>query len=69
MQIGINSTDPCYKCEKRVIGCHSTCEDYKVWLEKRSVVNRRIKEAKSREQYVDMYIRYSIGEKKKKIHK
>lgn len=19
---------PCFKCEKRVIGCHSSCEDY-----------------------------------------
>ena len=19
---------PCFKCEKRVIGCHGTCEDY-----------------------------------------
>lgn len=22
---------PCYKCEDRVLGCHSTCEKYKLY--------------------------------------
>lgn len=22
---------PCKDCEKRALGCHSTCEDYKKW--------------------------------------
>ena len=74
MQIGmtnqrISNKDPCYKCDKRVIGCHSTCEDYKLWLEEKSAINRRVAEAHLREQYVDRYIAYSIGRKKKKAHK
>lgn len=25
---------PCYKCEDRTFGCHSTCERYKIFKEK-----------------------------------
>lgn len=28
---------PCHNCEKRVLGCHSTCEDYKAFSEKNKV--------------------------------
>lgn len=23
--------DPCYECDKRKVGCHSTCEPYLKW--------------------------------------
>lgn len=26
-----NKTTCCYGCEKRTVGCHSTCEDYKAY--------------------------------------
>ena len=25
----------CYKCEKRQVGCHGSCEDYLAWRAKR----------------------------------
>ena len=29
MAIKEQKNRPCYKCEKRCVGCHSTCPDYK----------------------------------------
>lgn len=29
--IGKSTKNPCYKCEKRVPGCHSTCKFYVEW--------------------------------------
>lgn len=23
--------NPCYECEKRKLGCHDKCKDYKTW--------------------------------------
>jgi hypothetical protein len=49
---------PCFQCEKRVIGCHVTCEDYKVYSEERQ------KKKSAREAYknnVDSYNLYSIS--------
>lgn len=38
---------PCYKCEKRVLGCHSTCEDYKAFSEKnKDALGKKIEAAK-----------------------
>lgn len=34
-------TSNCYKCSKRTMGCHSTCEDYKKFL----IENEKYKES------------------------
>ena len=34
-------TPPCYNCGKRVVGCHSTCEDYKTF--KAEILERKQK--------------------------
>ena len=33
----------CYKCEKRVVGCHSSCEDYKTFREEKDRQNEKIR--------------------------
>ena len=33
----------CYKCEKRVVGCHSSCEDYKSFREEKDRQNEKIR--------------------------
>ena len=37
------STPPCKDCESRHIGCHSICDKYKNWKDKRT---KELKEAK-----------------------
>lgn len=28
----VNRKGPCFKCKKRVVGCHSDCKEYLEWL-------------------------------------
>ena len=38
---------PCYNCEKRVLGCHGTCEDYKDFNKKnKTALGKKIEVAK-----------------------
>ena len=30
---------PCFDCEKRTVGCHSTCEEYKAYSQKNKEQN------------------------------
>ena len=30
----------CWKCERRHVGCHATCEEYKEYVEKNKAVSR-----------------------------
>ena len=32
---------PCKDCEKRQVGCHTTCKEYKAWAEIKTAVNRK----------------------------
>lgn len=32
-------SSPCQECERREIGCHGRCEDYKAWKAKRRKIN------------------------------
>lgn len=35
----------CYKCEKRQVGCHGSCEDYLAWRAKQDkILERRAQE-------------------------
>lgn len=44
-----NGVSPCKGCEKRQVGCHSTCAEYAEWkqsgieVEKGNFFNKRIK--------------------------
>ena len=38
---------PCYECDKRALGCHSTCEDYKAFNEKnKAAIGEKVEAAK-----------------------
>ena len=40
----------CYRCEKRQIGCHASCEDYLKERAERDALNQEIRAKKEREQ-------------------
>lgn len=50
--------DPCYECRKRKVRCHSKCNQYNEWKEKRKKESDNIK----REREVDVMIRAHIIE-------
>lgn len=35
---------PCYNCEKRFLGCHGSCEDYKKYIAEKEEVNKKKRE-------------------------
>lgn len=35
------TASPCYGCENRTVGCHGSCELYKVYAEKKRELSRR----------------------------
>ena len=39
--------NPCYKCENRRIGCHSTCEQYISWSQEETRRKRQIYNTKA----------------------
>lgn len=43
---------PCHKCEKRVLHCHSTCEDYSRFVKEYNLEKRKIKKQKAIESYM-----------------
>lgn len=32
---------PCYGCQKRVLGCHSMCKEYKDWVTSRMILQEK----------------------------
>ena len=42
----------CYGCEKRRMGCHSTCEDYQKFKAEREAINQE--KVKKRQVYDDL---------------
>ena len=44
-------SSPCHNCEKRVLGCHATCETYIAYAEWARAKNERIRQAKRSEAY------------------
>lgn len=40
---------PCKGCDKRVVGCHAVCEEYKVFRSKVDDTNKTIRKAKTME--------------------
>ena len=35
---------PCYNCERRTLGCHSVCEDYRAYTAENIAVRETIRE-------------------------
>lgn len=49
-------TSPCYGCDERVVGCHSSCERYKEYHEKNVADHQTRKEAYMAEYDVQEYL-------------
>ena len=49
----IDKTVPCYGCEKRHNGCHSSCAGYKTYQDKRIAKNKIIREGRAKEGMID----------------
>jgi hypothetical protein len=46
---------PCYRCERRVLGCHSSCADYKMFREEHLKQKYARIEAKNKDRVADHY--------------
>ena len=44
-------SSPCHHCDKRVLGCHAECEDYKAFAEWARAKNEKIRQQKRSEAY------------------
>lgn len=46
----VDSSVPCYNCERRSAGCHSSCESYKEYRDKMTEKNDAIRKKKAEEE-------------------
>ena len=60
---------PCYKCEKRVVGCHAICEDYKAYTEERQKVKSAREAYKNNVASYNLYSASKIKRLKKYGHR
>ena len=59
----MGANDPCYKCKKRKLGCHSTCADYIEWAKvirdrNRTSFRHKEEERMSNEYQIDRIRKY-----------
>ena len=40
--------NPCYKCDKRAVGCHGTCQEYLTWSKENTEFNKRVRDLKAK---------------------
>lgn len=58
-RFGLNENVPCYKCQKRHVGCHDHCEDYLKYREKLDKKNAQERDEKER-----YFLGFRLGGKK-----
>ena len=56
----------CHKCDKRYLGCHSTCEDYLEWRQQFEEEKEYIRTQRKRDMETMMYAKESIARERKK---
>lgn len=61
-----NVHSPCLDCERRFVGCHSTCEDYKAFRDKLDKAKEVIAQKKREE---DIAVSFKIQSVQKQIRK
>lgn len=61
--------DPCYKCRKRKVGCHSRCRDYKEWKDERKEESDNIRKEKVIDSIIRAHISDAIERGKKHRHR
>lgn len=57
---------PCYNCENRSEGCHSSCEEYKEFAEARKQINLNRKDERRKAAYAFMERTYREAQRKKR---
>lgn len=58
----------CQNCEKRHIGCHATCEDYKEYLKQNEAKKRKITKEKQTNAIVTGFVIDCINKQRRKTH-
>ena len=48
-------TNPCKECDKRQVGCHGSCEEYKDYIERRRAELERIHAEMDKARRLDSY--------------
>ena len=60
-------TEPCFNCEKRYVGCHADCEDYKAWKADRADAQNKRYHRKADESMLNHYtIKSALKNSRKK---
>lgn len=67
--INSKKKNPCFDCQKRNPGCHSSCADYQEWIRKWNERKRVIFEEKKRESTLDNTKVTAVEKTKKKRRK
>lgn len=62
-------SDPCYECKDRAIGCHSKCEKYIEWAEKRKEVSKKIIEERNADALITGHVVSAIRRNKKRSNR
>ena len=60
---------PCYNCEKRVIGCHSKCNEYKQFKENLEATSAIVRDVKNKENIVRDTLIAGVQKRYKKYKK
>ena len=47
--------NPCFKCENRAVGCHSTCQEYLLWVEEYRAKKSEIQAERAKEDDINEY--------------
>ena len=61
--------DPCYKCDDRVIGCHSKCKKYIEWAASRRELNEKIARERNLNALAIGHVVSTIRRNKKRSHR
>lgn len=56
-----NTKTPCIDCERRHMGCHSRCEDYKKWKDEHEARRKEYHEKRNEYSAFQDYISKSYG--------
>ena len=59
---------PCYKCDKRRVGCHSICDEYKAYEQIRHEINEQINRKRDEDYMMYEVKAKGIKKTKKKEH-
>lgn len=62
-------TDPCYECEKRYVGCHADCDDYKEWKARQQTATEAKHKDRRRQGMLNSYTMQEVAKNTRKKRK